>query len=71
MQAMSEKLDSDCCRECGGETKDSKVLVNSLVSFNDFGGDAGKRGTTQSRVGTAKLQNCKKCVDCGHSYILS
>ena len=57
------------CRECGGEVKDSKVLVNTLVSFADFGGDAGKRGTTQSRVGKAKLHDGKKCVDCGHSFI--
>jgi hypothetical protein len=57
------------CRECGGNSKNSKVLLNTLVSFNDFGNDAGQRGTTVSRVGSPNLVECQKCENCGHSWI--
>ncbi len=57
------------CKKCGGKCKPSKVLNNTLISLDDFGNDSGLRGTTQSRVGTAKLIDCLKCEDCGHSFI--
>lgn len=57
------------CKKCGGECKKSKALLNSLVSSNDFGNDAGERGTTVSRIGRPKLVECLKCVNCGHSFI--
>ena len=55
--------------KCGGIGKHSKALLNTLVSFSDFGNDAGKRGTTQSRVGKAKMVDCIKCQTCGHSWV--
>ena len=58
------------CRVCGGEGKPSKAMLNTLVSFNDFGNDAGQRGTTQSRIGEANLVDCIKCSSCGHSWII-
>jgi len=57
------------CRKCDGNGKPSKVLLNAMVSFNDFGNDAGSRGTTQARVGSASLVDCIKCEDCGHSWV--
>ena len=57
------------CRKCNGECKPSKALLNQLVSFDDFENDAGNIGTTQSRVGEAKLVDCYKCENCGHSFI--
>lgn len=56
---------------CGGQGKPSKALLNTLVPFNDFGNDAGQRGTTQSRQGTAQLVDCLKCDKCGHSWVPS
>lgn len=61
--------ETSVCRECGTIGKPSKAMLNELVSFDDFGNDAGKRGTTQSRVGKAQLVNCTKCPNCGHSWI--
>jgi len=43
------------CFVCGGLMKDSTAFQNTLVSSNDFGDDAGSRGTTQSRVGPAVI----------------
>lgn len=57
------------CRECGGKCTPSQAYNNTLVSFDDFGGDAGQRGTTQSRIGPGKLVNCYKCNSCGHSFV--
>ena len=57
------------CIKCNTETIASKALLNTLVSSNDFGNDAGTRGTTQSRIGKPKLINCQKCPNCGHSFI--
>lgn len=65
-----EVIDKDTiCRECGNIGKPSKGLLNGLVSFEDFGSDAGQRGTTQSRVGEAELVDVLKCVNCGHSWV--
>ena len=54
------------CKRCGGLLEDSTALLNGLVFF---GNDAGQRGTTQSRIGIAKIVSCKKCKECGHSFI--
>ena len=56
------------CFVCGGLMKDSVAYQNTIVSFPDFGKDAGSRGTTQSRVGEAIIIDVRKCVDCGHSH---
>lgn len=58
------------CRECGTKAELSKALLNTLVSFDDLGNDAGQRGTTQSRMGPAELVDCHKCPNCGHSFIV-
>ena len=56
------------CFECGGLMKDSTAYINTEVSFDDFGNDAGSRGTTVSRVGPAKIIKVRKCSACGHSH---
>lgn len=58
------------CIKCEKQGLPSKALLNTLVSSNDFGNDAGNRGTTQSRQGKAKLIDCIKCSSCGHSWII-
>ena len=63
-----KKLNIFKCR-CGGTGNRSQAALNTLVSFNDFGNDAGSRGTTMSRVGKAQLVDCIKCIACGHSWI--
>ena len=62
-------MKTQICKECGCIGKPSKALLNQLVSFDDFGNDAGKRETTQSRHGEAKEVDCLKCPNCGHSWI--
>lgn len=62
-------MKTQICKECGCIGKPSKALLNQLVSFDDFGNDAGKPGTTQSRHGEAKEVDCLKCPNCGHSWI--
>lgn len=62
-------MKTQICKECGCIGKPSKTLLNDWVSFDDFGNDAGKRGTTQSRHGAAKEVDCLKCPNCGHSWI--
>lgn len=57
------------CRKCGGIDTPSKAFNNTLISFDDFGEDAGQHGTTMSRQGLAKLVDCIKCESCGHSWI--
>lgn len=59
---------NNTCFKCGGIVSDGEVLQNTLVIFDDFEGDAGSKGTTQSRVGIAKLVSCRKCKNCGHSF---
>ena len=59
----------ETCKICNGKCKPSIAILNSLVSFNDFGNDAGKRGTTMSRIGKPNIVNCLKCENCGHSFI--
>jgi hypothetical protein len=57
------------CYECGGLMQDSTAFVNQLVSFDDFGNDAGERGTTQSFTGKPVKVAVRKCNWCGHSHM--
>lgn len=56
------------CFECGGLMEDSAAYINTIVSFDDFGNDAGERGTTVSRCGPVKIIKVRKCSACGHSH---
>jgi DNA-directed RNA polymerase subunit M/transcription elongation factor TFIIS len=56
------------CKKCDREMKLSQAFQNKLVSHNDYGDDAGNRGTTQSHIGEAVLVTVLKCEDCGHSF---
>lgn len=62
-------MEDNTCKKCGGHAKPSKGLLNTLLSHSDFGGDAGLRGTTQTRNGPAELVDCLKCESCGHSWV--
>ena len=57
------------CKKCNGVGLPSKGLLNTLVSAEDFGNDAGSIGSTQYRGGQARLVDCLKCNKCGHSWI--
>lgn len=59
---------NNTCFVCGGLMQDSTALQNTLVSSDDFGNDAGSRGTTQSRTGPATQIKVRKCSQCGHSH---
>ena len=63
-----EEIISNTCYVCGGIMQDGEALDNTLISYDDFGGDAGNRGTTQSKDGEAKLIKVRKCQSCGHSH---
>lgn len=63
-----ETIIKNTCFVCGGLMKDGQALDNTYVSFNDFGNDSEQRGTTQSKVGPAKITNVRKCSNCGHSH---
>ena len=56
------------CFVCGGLMKDGQALNNTYVSFDDFGNDAGRRGTTQEKSGTPVVKQVRKCSACGHSH---
>jgi len=57
------------CYKCGGLMQDDATAYqNTRVSFDDFGGDAGQRGTTEVRVGPAVQVQVRKCIECGHSH---
>ena len=56
------------CFKCGGIMKEGVALENTLISSDDFGNDAGTRGTTQSRIGPAKIIKVYKCSTCGQSF---
>lgn len=66
--ALIKEILRNTCYECGGLMQDGIALVNTSVSFDDFGGDAGTRGSTQSRVGKAVEVTVRKCTVCGHSH---
>ena len=55
------------CPKCKITMIKSKALQNTLHYSNDFGNDAGQRGTTGSRSGEAILINVIKCPQCGYS----
>lgn len=56
------------CRKCNGNTKESKALVNTQKSVDDFGNDKDMPHTTIIQTSNAKLIDCLKCVDCGHCF---
>lgn len=56
------------CFVCGGLMKDGVAFDNTWVSSDDFGNDAGQRGTTMSKIGSAKQIKVRKCTSCGHSH---
>lgn len=56
------------CFECGGLMKDGVAFDNTWISSDDFGNDAGQRGTTMSKIGPAKQIKVRKCTVCGHSH---
>ena len=56
------------CKKCGAQAILSKGYGNAYISHNDFGNDAGNRGTTQTKV-TGKVVDCLKCSGCGHSWV--
>lgn len=66
-QIISEIIHNTCF-VCGGLMTDSTAFQNTYASFDDFGNDAGQRGTTQSRIGPAKQIKVRKCSQCGHSH---
>lgn len=63
-----ELIIHNTCFVCGGLMVDSTAFINTEVSFDDFGNDAGQRGTTVSRIGPAIQISVRKCSECGHSY---
>ena len=65
-----EQVIYNLCYVCGGLMTDGEALDNTLISYDDFGGDAGNRGTTQSKDGEAKLIKVRKCQSCGHSHTI-
>lgn len=55
------------CFKCGGIVNKGNALQNTMVTFADFGDDAGTRGSTQARIGIAEPIEVSKCTSCGHS----
>jgi hypothetical protein len=55
------------CAKCGGIVSNGNALQNTMVTFADFGDDAGTRGSTQARIGIAEPIEVSKCTSCGHS----
>ena len=53
------------CPKDGATMLPSKAIKNTLVGFDDFGGDAGQPGSTVSRSGPAIMVDCIKCPKCG------
>ena len=67
-QDVIQLIIQNTCRKCGGTMQTGVCLVNQYVSFDDFGNDAGGKGTTARAVGPAILIKVKKCTRCGHSH---
>lgn len=65
---MIKKVIHNTCFVCGGLMKDGESLDNTYLSFDDFGNDAGQRGTTQSKCGHPIIKQVRKCTNCGHSH---
>lgn len=57
------------CKKCGSNVKPSKAFNDTLIEHLDLGSKKGDRGNTLSRNGKAKLVDCLKCTNCGHSWI--
>mgnify|MGYP000916018169 CR=1 FL=1 len=66
--ALVATIFENTCFKCGGLMTDGQAIQNSLVSSEDFGGDAGENGTTQTRTGPPKIIAVRKCSKCGHSH---
>ena len=56
------------CFKCGGDIGEGQALDNTWVGSDDFGGDAGQRGTTISKIGPPIMKKVCKCIFCGHSF---
>ena len=67
-EELIKEIIYNTCYECGEPMQDGIALVNTLVSHDDFGNDAGNRGATQSRVGKPVKVTVRKCTVCGHSH---
>lgn len=61
-------LEAPTCRRCHAPMQRGQALANTLVSTDDFGGDAGQAGSTFSPTGPAEMVACWKCPECGHSF---
>lgn len=59
---------NNTCFVCGGLMKDGQALDNTVVCFDDFGGDAFSRGSTCSKIGQPVMKQVRKCTSCGHSH---
>ena len=64
------QVSKQLCRRCNVPMVPGKALHDTLVSMDDFGGDAGEPGTTLRRSGPAVLVDCLKCPECGRSVEL-
>lgn len=63
-----QEVIKNTCFVCGGLMQDGIAYQNTLVSSDDFGNNAGSRGTTQSYSGPAIQVKVRKCPQCGHSH---
>jgi len=68
-ETISKKSKTLTCWKCHVPLVYGVALVNETVCFDDFGGDAGSRGSTCSNAGSAKLVECIKCPSCGVSFL--
>lgn len=57
------------CKKCNGELKDGFSLLNPYITSDGRLSSQANRGETMTRRGSANLVSCKKCVDCGHSFV--
>lgn len=63
-----EEVIRNTCFVCGELMQDGVALDNTEVCFDDFGNDAGKYGTTCSKIGQPIMKQVRKCISCGHSH---
>jgi predicted Zn-ribbon and HTH transcriptional regulator len=57
---LNERIDSNTCRICGGEAKQSKAIQNYHNIRKSF-----RRGEIEFET---SIIQCKKCTNCGHSW---
>ena len=69
-------MHQDICRVCKHPVGYGIAIINTLWVHSDYIGDyegrdvsKARRGQTISRTGPHVLVNCRKCHNCGHSYI--